>query len=99
MSTLPSYDGTQLCTQATRPQMDAFTGHPLGDIDGAKALCRHCPYQPACDQYAVHHDVRGIWGGRDDREREQARRQAHITSPRPVSDDLDDLVRLWRSAS
>lgn len=35
----------------------------------AKSLCRTCPIQSACLNYAIGTDVEGIWGGTDEKER------------------------------
>jgi hypothetical protein len=48
--------------------------------------------------YALTHDVRGIWGGLTDEDRKASRARAHLPEPRSVTDELDDLVRRWRSA-
>ncbi len=99
MNTLPVYDGTQTCLTATPAQVAAFTGDPLGDSRGAQTLCDTCRFQSACRSYALSHDVRGIWGGTNDHERNHQRRMERLPTPRSVSDDLDDLIHHWRSAS
>jgi WhiB family redox-sensing transcriptional regulator len=40
------------------------------DIETAKAVCRACPVQPDCLEFAVADaSLRGIWGGSGERER------------------------------
>jgi hypothetical protein len=46
-----------------------------------QVLCERCPLRRPCLQYALDHDVDGIWGGTTMRERSHLRRQA----PQPVA--------------
>lgn len=42
----------------------------------AKAVCRECPVQPDCLDYAISRDERfGIWGGLSERERRKMYRE------------------------
>jgi WhiB family redox-sensing transcriptional regulator len=44
-------------------------------MDGAKAVCRACPAQAECLDWAVQADERaGVWGGTSPDERTQIRR-------------------------
>jgi len=46
-------------------------------IDGAIGVCRRCPVRPACLALAMEHpELVGVWGGTDETERAQARREA-----------------------
>jgi WhiB family redox-sensing transcriptional regulator len=48
---------------------------PGGSMDGAKAVCRACPAQAQCLNWAVQADERaGVWGGTSPGERAQIRR-------------------------
>lgn len=50
------------------------------DATTLKVLCARCPLQRPCLQYALDHDVVGVWGGTTRKERMRLRRQA----PEPV---------------
>lgn len=39
----------------------------------AKAICRDCPVQVDCLEYALAYGMEGIWGGLNDEERRAAR--------------------------
>lgn len=41
----------------------------------ARELCNECPLQRPCLEHALTHHERGIWGGTNDRQRAQRRRQ------------------------
>ncbi len=74
---------------------DPETWFPVGDgpsaqqqAEEAKAVCRHCPVQQACLQWAMDHNQQdGIWGGLTDRERYNLRarqtRASRGAVPRP----------------
>ncbi len=51
------------------------TGAALVQIDQAKAVCRICPVQVDCLQYAlITNQDSGIWGGTSEEERRKLRR-------------------------
>jgi WhiB family redox-sensing transcriptional regulator len=51
------------------------TGPALDQIDEAKTVCRQCPVQAACLEYAmVTNQDTGIWGGTSEEERKKLRR-------------------------
>lgn len=51
------------------------TGHAVEQIEAAKAVCRSCPVQQACLQFALEtNQEAGIWGGHDEDERRRLRR-------------------------
>jgi WhiB family redox-sensing transcriptional regulator len=43
-----------------------------------KAYCQDCPVLRQCYEYALHVDVRGVWGGTTYTERRQARKELGI---------------------
>jgi len=50
-------------------------GAALDQIEAAKAVCRVCPVQGPCLQYALDtNQDDGVWGGRDEKERRRLRR-------------------------
>lgn len=50
-----------------------------------EATCARCPVASQCLEYALQfHDLRGIWGGLDEKQREQIQRNAKITDLRSV---------------
>lgn len=44
----------------------------------AKEICFSCPKQQECLNYGVYYEVHGIWGGRNERQREAIRRMLNI---------------------
>jgi len=51
------------------------TGEAVSQIEAAKAVCRACPVQSACLQFALESNQEaGIWGGKDEEERRKLRR-------------------------
>lgn len=47
-----------------------------GGSDGkAKAVCAACPSRPECLEFALKHDLLGIWGGTSYTDRERIRLQ------------------------
>lgn len=66
----------------------------------AVALCRECRLQPACLDYALRHDVTGVWGGTTGAERVELRRRRGLPDPAPLSwDDAEPLTSLYAAAS
>jgi WhiB family transcriptional regulator, redox-sensing transcriptional regulator len=53
------------------------TGHALVQIDRAKEVCGMCPVKNDCLDYALEtNQDSGIWGGLDEEQRRNIRRQA-----------------------
>ena len=63
---------------------DIFFLPPRRDKDSyskekeAKSICSQCPSQRQCLDYALHHEVYGIWGGMTERARQAMRREMGI---------------------
>jgi WhiB family redox-sensing transcriptional regulator len=56
---------------------DWFFPERGGTSYAAKTICGHCIVRAACDRYArENRESYGIWGGRSDRDRREARRVA-----------------------
>lgn len=52
-----------------------------------EAVCGSCPVASRCLEYALQFsDLRGIWGGLDEKQREAIQRNAHMTGLRSVID-------------
>jgi hypothetical protein len=72
----PDFDGSQVCAQTDpglfMPDGQGFSARP------AKTLCGTCPFADACRDYALWHDVDGIWGGTTLRERQKERQRRGI---------------------
>lgn len=50
------------------------TGDAIAQIQAAKEVCRSCPAQRACLQFALEtNEEAGIWGGKDEEERRRLR--------------------------
>ena len=67
----------QAACRSTHPELffpSGSTGAVLGQIQAAKAICRSCPAQAPCLQFALEtNQEAGIWGGTDEEERRQMR--------------------------
>lgn len=56
---------------------DLFYPDRGGDIRAAKRICRACPVQAPCLDYALERGERyGVWGGLSERERRRLKRRA-----------------------
>lgn len=53
-------NGSQLCAQAD-PEM--WFADDLESMEKAIAICNQCPLREPCLEYAIEHQVQGIWGG------------------------------------
>lgn len=98
MADLPRFDGRQACHQVGGALAAVFSdgaGSPA-DVEAAKALCSGCPFLRGCRDYALDHDVVGLWGGLSFLERWDQRNRAGNTVPISASDELDELVVAWR---
>jgi len=63
------------CTDADLFFPAGSTGTAVEQIQAAKAVCRSCPVQDACLQFALESNQEaGIWGGKDEDERRKLRR-------------------------
>lgn len=52
------------------------TGGDDSDYAAAREVCRHCPVQSECLEYALRtRQIHGLWGGKSERERRRIRRQ------------------------
>jgi WhiB family redox-sensing transcriptional regulator len=71
----PGWTGDALCAQ-TDP--DSFFPEQGGSTREAKAVCRSCPVQVECLDYALANEERfGIWGGVSERDRRKLHRRTH----------------------
>jgi WhiB family redox-sensing transcriptional regulator len=88
----PKFDGTQPCT---RIGVEAYFagGDEHEHNRQVKALCGPCPMRSACLEYALAHDVRGIWGGTGYQERRIMRAEMGIRAV-PVSADIAEASDL-----
>lgn len=67
-------------SRAICPQTDpeAFYPEKGGSTKEAKRICRECPVQKQCLQWALDNDERfGVWGGLSERERRRLKRGIH----------------------
>jgi WhiB family redox-sensing transcriptional regulator len=59
------------------------TGPAVEQTEAAKAVCRACPVQAPCLEYAlVTNEQAGIWGGATEAERRSIRRRRRATQRR-----------------
>lgn len=74
----PRFDGTENCSQ---PGADPEAFFPAtGDESKAVALCGSCPWQGPCLNYALTHQVIGVWGGTSSQERQRIRRRSGVAA-------------------
>lgn len=81
-----------VCSQ-TDPE--AFYPEKGGSTKEAKRICRGCPVQKQCLQWALDTDERfGVWGGLSDRERRRLKRGIHSGE----ADELRHLTHIVAAA-
>lgn len=79
----PRFDGTQACADLTPPAAAYLPVPPAqANLAAARRRCSGCLFRAACQRYALGHDVQGIWGGLDDRQRRAQRAAAGLPEPR-----------------
>jgi WhiB family redox-sensing transcriptional regulator len=68
-------DAACRCTDADLFFPAGSTGAAVEQIQSAKAVCRTCPVQEDCLQFALESNQEaGVWGGKDEDERRRLRR-------------------------
>lgn len=69
--------------EAFFPQEIEVDGKLIGskyhNLEAVKSICRECPYQQKCLDYALMRSDIGIWGGLTENERKNYRRKLRIT--------------------
>ena len=80
----PLMDGSQVCASVD-PEL-WFSDTPTGRRT-ATNLCKQCPFQAECLEYALHWSVFGIWGGTTPKQRQVIRRKRKIR-PKPLVFDF-----------
>jgi hypothetical protein len=93
----PHFDGTQACQNPTPAAASAFSGTIGADPSPALALCSACPFVDECRDWALAHDVYGVWGGTTEDDRAEIRSQSELPAPPSITDQLDDLVIAMRA--
>jgi hypothetical protein len=96
MSRYPDFDGTQACHDAPPALLAAYADSLGADPTAAQARCARCRFLQPCRTWALEHDVRGVWGGLTGDQR-NALLPTGTPAPMSVSDELDQLVRIWRA--
>ena len=86
MGEYPPFDGSQLCAQTDPDLWFPTSEKQTGRL--AKSLCRTCPWLASCLDYALRHEVVGIWGARTERERIDMRKKLKSTAEPLYSDAL-----------
>lgn len=93
----PHFDGTQACQDPSAAASSAFSGTIGADPTPALALCGTCRYVDECRDWALSHDVYGVWGGTTEADRVEIRGQDELPTPDSITDQLDELVIAMRS--
>jgi WhiB family redox-sensing transcriptional regulator len=76
----PDFDGSQTCA-TTDPEAYfpvKSDGEPLERAADARRLCQHCHFLDECGEWAIHHLVKGIWGGMTEAQRKKIRHKRRI---------------------
>lgn len=73
----PDFDGTQACNDV---DVEIFFPEETSPASKAAAvnICNTCNSVEKCLDYALHHDVQGIWAGTNEYERKKIRRKLGI---------------------
>lgn len=60
-----------------------------GDVGAAKAVCAECPVTGPCRDWALAHELSGVWGGTDGRQRRALRTELGLRyeDPSPHYED------------
>ena len=98
MLDFPAFDGSQACGQPTPAAARAFAGALGADPSPAQRLCGSCRFTVVCREYALTHDVTGVWGGTTDADRDLIRAERQLPDPPRIGDQLDDMVLALREA-
>lgn len=88
----PHFDGSQACSDPTAAVAAAFSGAVGADPTPTLELCAVCPFAADCRDYALTHDVYGVWGGTTEDDRAEIRTQSDLPAPPSITDQLDDLI-------
>lgn len=72
----PHFDGTQACAGEDPELFHPTTG--ARDIEKALEVCGRCDFRAPCGQFALTHDVHGIWGGTTRPTRQEIQRRHGI---------------------
>lgn len=76
------------------------TGPALDSIEQARQICRACPVQPACLDWALHHGAdQGVWGGMDEQQRATLRRRRRAGLDRPITTPIASRPSRYRAVS
>jgi hypothetical protein len=98
MATAPYFDNTQLCAQ-TDPELffpDVTKQKILNykeTTDKAKSVCVKCHFIEPCLEYALQHDVHGVWAATGAKDRERMREKLGIEKPKSLSLLNDKLLK------
>lgn len=91
----PEFDGTAACTQVDPETFFPPKGNAVAVIEAGRRVCKGdnshgtCPFLSGCLNYALTHNVEGMWGGKSDEERRAIRKKYRIKA---VSLELASFV-------
>lgn len=74
----PKFDGTQPCHSTDPEAFFPTQGNSTEENTMASRMCRECPFVADCYEYALCHDVNGIWGGTNHPFRQRERDRLNI---------------------
>ena len=72
----PKFDGTQSCYSTDVESFYPLVGNSdprTEDMQYVLKLCNSCPFKQQCFEWAICHEIHGIWGGTSENYRKQFR--------------------------
>jgi WhiB family redox-sensing transcriptional regulator len=90
----PKYTGDEPCTQLGVDAMfpEGNSNDQRYAVKVAKSICTTCPIIADCLEFAIHHEIYGVWGGRSEAERHEIRQLRNIAVV--ASDYIDGYLEL-----
>jgi len=83
---MPKFDGSQNCASVGGfgyPEENISSGGAATVNAMFKRVCQGCSYIDECKEYALAHELHGVWGGTTPHERDAMRRKMGITVTSP----------------
>ena len=79
----PEFDESWMLRGSCRgAQTRAFFPSDGSGVEAAQRICRACPVQAECLEYALRHRIeQGVWGGASERERRRILRRRRQADP------------------
>ena len=76
-----------------------FDGDTVEDVLKAQNICQTCPVRDLCLEWAITHEVAGIWGGKTPRQRARMRGNRQFVDIEAVCELIDQKNFLWSDSA